>query len=270
MNTPIASIIMAAGRGSRMKGYPGNKTLLPLIAGESLFQGERPILCHIIENLPSGPKALIVNHCKEAVMAATQDLDPTYCLQPALNGTGGAILAAADFIRKQPCERLVITMGDVPFVRKETYRHLVDGLSSSDLMVLGFRPADKKQYGLLEIQAGQVRRITEWKFWKDFPPERQETLTICNSGIYAVKKHTLEHYLPIMAARPHVVHKEINGQSTAIEEFFITDLIEYLVQDGRPVGYRVTENEIETMGVDDSDALEKAQAVYLRRDPQVP
>lgn len=265
MNTHTASIIMAAGRGSRMKGYEGNKTLLPLIAGRTIFEGERPILRHIIENLPQGPKALIVNHCKEEVMAATRDLDTAYCLQPVLNGTGGAILAAADFIGQQPCKHVIITMGDVPFVKKETYSSLVQGLATNQLVVLGFCPADKKQYGVLEIESGRVRKITEWKFWKDYPRERQAALTLCNSGIYAVEKEILDRYLPILADRPHIVHKQVNGKMTAIEEFFITDLIEYLVEDGRSVGYRITEDEIETMGIDDRGALETAQAAYLRQ-----
>ncbi len=35
----VASIIFAAGRGTRMKGYAGNKTLLPLIPEKSRYRG---------------------------------------------------------------------------------------------------------------------------------------------------------------------------------------------------------------------------------------
>ncbi|MBW2248885.1 MAG: MobA-like NTP transferase domain containing protein, partial [Deltaproteobacteria bacterium] len=66
-DSEIASIIMAAGRGSRMTGYEGNKTLLPLWPGTSTFEGSHPILLHLLANLPAGQKALIVNHCKEDV-----------------------------------------------------------------------------------------------------------------------------------------------------------------------------------------------------------
>jgi bifunctional UDP-N-acetylglucosamine pyrophosphorylase/glucosamine-1-phosphate N-acetyltransferase len=95
--------------------------------------------------------------------------------------------------------------------------------------------------------------------------EKQVALTICNSGIYAVKKSALEKYLPVMASRPQIVHKEINGKITAIEEFFITDLIEYMVDDGQPVGYLLAEDENETMGIDDHAALQKAQALFKAR-----
>jgi bifunctional UDP-N-acetylglucosamine pyrophosphorylase/glucosamine-1-phosphate N-acetyltransferase len=268
--TPVGAIIMAAGRGSRMKGYAGNKTLLPLIPGASLFEGRQPLLLQLMQSLPSGPKALVVNHCKADVMQATRDLGVAYCEQPRLNGTGGAILAAGDFIAaSETCDRFIITMGDVPFVKPETYTRLVQSLDGNDMVILGFCPADKKQYGVLEIEARKVQKITEWKYWREYPEKIQKTLTICNSGIYAVTREALRTYLPVLASRPQIVHKEINGQMTAIEEFFITDLVEYMVKDGKSVGYPVAADEIETMGIDDADALEKAQALYAARGPEI-
>jgi bifunctional UDP-N-acetylglucosamine pyrophosphorylase/glucosamine-1-phosphate N-acetyltransferase len=258
----VASIIMAAGRGSRMQGYDGNKTLLPLVPGSSVFNGRHSILMHLMENLPLGPRCLIVNHCKEQVMDTTQATGAVYCEQPVLNGTGGAILAAGDFVAAQHAPYVIITMGDVPFVQKTTYETLVDGLGVHDLMILGFSPTDKKQYGVLEIEKGQVRKITEWKYWKDYSTQRKDMLTICNSGIYAVRKTALAHYLPILASRPQIVQKEVNGRMTDIEEFFFTDLIEFMVQDGKRVGFHVVDDEFETMGIDDVAALEKAQAIF--------
>jgi bifunctional UDP-N-acetylglucosamine pyrophosphorylase/glucosamine-1-phosphate N-acetyltransferase len=195
-------------------------------------------------------------------MATTRGTGAVYCEQPVLNGTGGAILSAGNFIASQPAPRVIITMGDVPFVKKSTYADLVDGLDSHDLMILGFSPTDKKQYGVLEIEQGQVRKITEWKFWKDYPPRQQDRLTVCNSGIYAARRSALLHYLPILASRPQIVQKEVNDRMTDIEEFFFTDLIEYMVQDGKRVGFHVVDDEVETMGIDDVTALEKAQAIF--------
>ena len=114
----VTSIIMAAGRGSRMKGYEGNKTLLPLEPGRSVYDGSHPIIMHLMKNLPDGSRLLIVNHCKADVMATTRDTAAVYCEQPVLNGTGGAILAAGDFIASQPAPRVIITNGRCP-LRKE-------------------------------------------------------------------------------------------------------------------------------------------------------
>ena len=245
-----------------MTGYSGNKTLLPLLPAESTFEGTHLILHQLLTNVPAGPKALIVNHCKDDIIEATRHLDVTYCEQPVLNGTGGALLAAQAFIETRSCSEFIITMGDVPFVQKETYMGLVQQLGSFDLVILGFCPNDKKQYGVLEIQGDSVRKITEWKYWKGYPMDQQANLKICNSGIYAVNKNILKKYLPVMASRPQIVYKEINGKNTPIEEFFITDLVEYLVDDGKPVGYILAADENETMGIDDLAALLKAQAIF--------
>jgi len=261
-DSEIASIVMAAGRGSRMTGYAGNKTLLPLLPENSIFEGTHLILHQLLVNLPNGPKTLIVHHCKEDVIAATDHMDISYCEQPVLNGTGGALLAARSFIDTQSCSRFIITMGDVPFVQKTTYIGLVQQLKSFDLVILGFCPSNKKQYGVLETQGNLVLKITEWKYWKDYSEEEQATLTICNAGIYAAKQNILKQYLPIMASRPQIVYKKINGKTSPVEEFFITDLVEYMVDDGKSVGYILAKDENETMGIDDHDALLKAQAMF--------
>lgn len=261
----VSSIVMAAGRGSRMKGYDGNKTLLPLVQGTSITDGEQPILLHIFDNLPPGPKAVVVHHKKEHVMEATFGMDVSHIEQPVLNGTGGAILAAESFIKSITADCVIITMGDVPFVKKSTYDRMIEKLSQNQLMILGFCPKDKKKYGILEIEDGKVHKITEWKYWSSYTSDIQDSLSVCNSGIYAVQRETLLQYLPLLASEPQVVIKEVNGRHVEIEEFFITDLVEYMVADGLPVGYVVAEDEIETMGIDDMAALKTAQAIFRKK-----
>ena len=263
--TDIASIIMAAGKGSRMQTYKGNKTLLPLIPGEKRFTGQRPILEQIIECLPPGPKSVIVNHCKDDVIKATEKYGVTYHEQPELNGTGGALLAAKSFLEDLAVSHVIITMGDVPLVTAATYKKLIDQLDHHAMVVLGFVPEDKKQYGILETEGKHVKRIVEWKYWHTFPEERQKQLSVCNSGIYAVRREVLCRYLPVLASRPQTVVKERNGVPTEIQEFFITDLVEFMVADNYTVGYALTEDETEAMGVDDPAALARAQQLFGAR-----
>ena len=260
----VASIIMAAGRGSRMKNFEGNKTLLPLVPAGTPIQGGHPILLHIIESLPPGPKAVIVNHKKEEVIEATRSLGVTYCEQPVLNGTGGALLAAAEFIQTVDCDSLIITMGDVPLVRQKTYLRLFESLQSQPFTVLGFRPSDKRQYGVLDGDGARVKRIVEWKYWSAFPKEAQDRMEICNSGIYAARRKELLPYLSVLRSRPHVVSKERDGKEIKMEEYFITDLVEFLDHDGKSVGCIVAEDEEEVMGVDDVSALRRAQKRFRK------
>lgn len=265
MRDCIASIVMAAGRGSRMKGFDGNKTLLPLVPDQSPFQGREPILIHVLQSLPPGPKAVVVNYQKEAVMEAARGWNPIYCHQPVLNGTGGALLAARDFIRGLDSDGVIVTMGDVPLVRRDTYLRLVNELRAVPMAVLGFEPADKRQYGVLVMNGNRVARITEWKYWSNLPEEARKSLKICNSGIYAARKGILLHYLEKLASMPHRVKKEIGGQWVQVEEYFITDLVESMTGDGVEVGCVLAEDEWEVMGVDDLSALRNAQRLYRER-----
>jgi bifunctional UDP-N-acetylglucosamine pyrophosphorylase / glucosamine-1-phosphate N-acetyltransferase len=261
----IASLIFAAGKGSRMKGYDGNKTLLPLIAGRSPFEGTQPILLRIIDTLPPGPKALVINYKKEEIIKATEGLDLAYCEQPVVNGTGGALLAAEKFIEDNEFDRLLITMGDVPLIKSSTFEGLLNVLDHSRFAVLGFQPRDKKEYGVLEIKDGRVTKITEWKYWNKYPGAEQDALDICNSGIYAASKDVLLKYLDILGETPHKVLKERDGKMVEVEEFFITDLVELMSRDGVDVGYSLAEDELEVMGVDDLSSLEMARAAFKAR-----
>ncbi len=265
MKKTTASLILAAGRGSRMKGFDGSKTLLPLIQKKSPYEGEKPILLEMLNNLPQGPKAVVINHKKEDIIKSTRNYDLTYCEQAELNGTGGALLAARKFLEGQESDHIIITMGDVPLVKGGTYKGLIESLGNNSLAVLGFRPEDKKKYGVLEVKGSQVKKIIEWKYWNLFPEKKQKELQICNSGIYAVKMNKLLHYIPILASRPHIVHKKINGKQTEVEEFFITDIVEFMCDDNEPVGYVIRDEE-EVMGVDDLSAIIRAQELFMRNE----
>ena len=256
-----ASLILAAGRGSRMLGYEGNKTLLPLIPSKSPYIGTQSILSHILKELPSGNKAIIVNHRKEDIMSATHGSGSTYIEQPELNGTGGALIAALPFLMQTEDEYLIITMGDVPLVKKTSYTKLLGKLEDNSLAVLGFKPESRKKYGLLQCENEKVAGIIEWKYWRHYPEIKLKKMSICNSGIYAAKIKDLIHYISILSSKPHVVQKDIAGKTVPIKEYFITDLIEYMHKDNLPTAL-VLGDEKEVMGVDDMQALLQVQETF--------
>jgi bifunctional UDP-N-acetylglucosamine pyrophosphorylase/glucosamine-1-phosphate N-acetyltransferase len=187
-----------------------------------------------------------------------------------LNGTGGALLAAKPFLEKEAMDYLIITMGDVPFVQASTYQGLLESLKQHSLVVLGFQPKDKKQYGLLETEGVHVKTIVEWKYWSTLSTERQSELTICNSGIYAVRKEVVMPYLSVLEKAPHSVLKERHGKMVEVKEYFITDLVQQMYQNGLSTGYVVAGDESEVMGIDDLPSLIKAQEIFSGLERGVP
>ena len=104
-----------------MVGYAGNKTLLPLTPGTSAYDGDRPLLLEVLMNLPPGPVGIVVHHRAAEVVMATKAFAVTHIVQPTTNGTGGALLAARGFLETVSQDAVVITMGDVPLIRRTTY-----------------------------------------------------------------------------------------------------------------------------------------------------
>lgn len=261
----IACVVFAAGKGSRMTGYEGNKTLLPLIpSGDSPFEGTRPLLLEVLENLPPGPKGVVVHHRSEDVRRATEGFRVACLFQEVTNGTGGALLAARSFIEAASTGGVIITMGDVPLIRRETYLKIAGCLDTCDFAILAFVPEDRAQYGMLAMDGDRVVAIVEWKYWSTWPQERQAALRFCNAGVYAVRREVLIPYLDRMAEHPHRVRKVRDGRSVTIEEYFLTDLVEWMNGDGRSIGV-VTAPEEEVMGVDTPEALKCAQARFTKR-----
>lgn len=259
-----ASIIFAAGRGTRMAGYGGNKTLLPLIPGDSPFEGSRPLIREVLDNLPPGPKAIVVNHCADDVRGITAEAEVEYVYQPETNGTGGALLAARFFLESIETRDTIITMGDVPLIRSATYKKLLKMLETHDMAILSFEPGDRAKYGMLEMQGDRVSRIVEWKYWSDetvYPRERQERLKYCNAGVYAAKRTTLLEYVRKLENRPHEVIKERDGKEVIIKEYFLTDIAEMMNTDNLKVGMLSTAED-EVIGVDTPDSLRAVQKLF--------
>jgi len=207
----------------------------------------------------------VIHHKKEEVIKVTHDLSVFYCDQPIPNGTGGALIAAQEFLEHSDQEYCIITMGDVPFVTETTYYSLIRHLKDQDFIVLCFQPKDRAQYGIVEIENEKVQRITEWKYWKDYPLEMQRRFGVFNSGIYAARRSVLLDYLKKLKGRPHRVEKERDGRMMVVEEYFITDLVELMSNDGRKVGFSLVEEENEVMGIDTLEDLVLAQALFAKR-----
>jgi bifunctional N-acetylglucosamine-1-phosphate-uridyltransferase/glucosamine-1-phosphate-acetyltransferase GlmU-like protein len=246
-----------------MKGYAGNKTLLPLIPEKSRFEGSRPLISEVLDNLPAGPKGIVVNYHAEDVRRVTEGQGISFIYQPVMNGTGGALLAARSFLDSADADRVIITMGDVPLIRPATYRRQMELPGRHELTLLGFESKHRAQYGMIEMEGGRVIRIVEWKYWKDFPLDRQSRLRYCNAGVYAAKKTTLLSYMDQMQKRPHVVRKQHDGEWLATEEYFLTDIAEMMSQDGLLVGMTPAPEE-EVVGVDTPESLEAVQKLFTR------
>jgi len=212
--SPLAAIILAAGKGTRMKSDL-HKVLHP-VAG-------RPMLLHLLASVESlAPERVVVvtGAGREQVEAAVAPLGATTALQAEQLGTGHAV-AQAEAALAGFDGAVLILYGDVPLVSAATMRRMLDRLAGDDApatVVLGFRPADPAAYGRIIADAdGRIAKMVEYK--DASPDERAQTL--CNSGLMAVRSADL---FPLLAKV---------GNDNAAGEYYLPDIVMLATAEGR-------------------------------------
>ncbi|OYQ33642.1 UDP-N-acetylglucosamine diphosphorylase/glucosamine-1-phosphate N-acetyltransferase [Niveispirillum lacus] len=173
---PLACIILAAGKGTRMKSdLP--KVLHPL--------GGMPMVNHVIraaESLSPEKIVVVVGPGMDNVAAAVAP-HPTV-VQEQQRGTGDAVKAALGALAGFSGDVLVL-YGDSPLITPATLSAMVAaraGGQNPAVVVLGMRPADPGAYGRLILGAdGGLEKIVEFL---DASTE-ERAVTLCNAGFMA-------------------------------------------------------------------------------------
>jgi len=170
----FAAIILAAGKGTRMKSDL-HKVLHP-IAG-------KPMLMHLLDSFDElSPKhtVVVVGDKREQLDAALADRDIVTALQEPQHGTAHAALQARDALSSFS-GNILVCFGDCPMVKAQTVRKLLDALDSgAKVAVLGFRPDDPLAYGRIIADAdGTVAKMVEYKD----ASAQERACDLCNSGL---------------------------------------------------------------------------------------
>lgn len=245
MTAPIAAIILAAGKGTRMKSDT-HKVLHP-IAG-------RPMLLHLIDSvkaLGAGREVVVVGAGREQVEAAVHPLGVETAEQAEQLGTGHAVRMAEAALAGFEGDVLIL-YGDVPLVTPSTMRRMIDALHGEgdpSVVVLGFRPADPGAYGRVIVGAdGRLDKIVEYK---DATPE-ERAVTLCNSGLMAVRGADLFRLLGKLR------------NDNAAGEYYLTDLVQLAREEGRfSVG--IETDAIEVAGVNSRGELAGLEFEWQQR-----
>ena len=216
----IAAIILAAGKGTRMKSDL-HKVLHP-IAG-------RPMLMHLmasVDALSPAKKVVVVGSGKEQLEAALAGSAELAVQEPQL-GTGHAVQMAEGALSGFDGDVLIL-YGDVPFVPISTMQAMIDRLNADDkpaVVVLAFEPDDAQQYGRVITDGDHVTKMVEHKD----ATEAERAVKLCNSGLMAVKAQDLFALLARVT------------DDNAAKEFYLVDIVNIANADGRHCAVVVTD-----------------------------
>lgn len=240
-----AIIILAAGKGSRMKsGLP--KVLHP-IAG-------KPMLGHVLSTAQKlNPKHLILVLGPEmekigaAMVLEAPDID--IIVQEERLGTGHAVLTAKSSLEDFD-GNILILYGDVPLITFSTLNSLLTKLQDGvDLAVLAFECKESSDYGRLEVNSdGEVEKIVEALEQNS----AKINVNLCNSGVMAVRS---THMFNLLEA---ITNNNTKG------EYYLTDIVEHARSINLKCLYS-TATEDEVMGINDRAQLSQGEKLMQQR-----
>jgi len=243
-DTPLAAIILAAGKGTRMKSDL-HKVLHP-VAG-------RPMLGHLTDAVAAlGAKrtVIVAGAGREQVEAFAQPLGLAVAVQADQLGTAHAVRQAEAALDGFDGDVLIL-YGDVPLVTAETMARMVARLHEEDapaIVVLGFRPDQTLAYGRIVAEHGRILKMVEHK---DASIE-ERALNLCNSGLMAVRSVDLWRLLAQV------------GNQNAAGEYYLPDIVMLANAEGR-VSAVIEADPDEVAGVNSRAELAEVEALWQAR-----
>ena len=244
MKNNIMAIVMAAGKGTRMKSKKSK--LVQKIYGKEVVK-------RAVENAQkAGVKDIVavVGYMKEEVMAVLGS-NVQYAYQEEMLGTGHAVMQAKEFLKGKKGKVLVLN-GDVPLIRPETLNKLLEkSIENKEYATLLTAIYDNPTgYGrIVRDEGGNIEAIVEEK---DTNAEQKEIKEI-NAGIYCFDIEELLSALEKI--RPD------NAQG----EYYITDVIKIMNEKGLKTGAVIVEDNTEILGINDRIQLEMLTKVLQMR-----
>ncbi|MEO7399310.1 MAG: bifunctional UDP-N-acetylglucosamine diphosphorylase/glucosamine-1-phosphate N-acetyltransferase GlmU [Polaromonas sp.] len=252
MATPLDVVIMAAGKGTRMKS--SRPKVLHRLGG-------RALLMHVIDcaaQLSARQAVVVTGHGAMEVEAACDHLARAeaafglnFVRQEPQLGTGHAVQQALPLL---PDDGVTLVLsGDVPLTQAATLQALLAQCDGQRLALLTLSMADPTGYGRI-VRSGpqassQVRAIVEHKD----ATEAQREIHEIYSGIMAVPTRLLRGWLARL------------DSNNAQNEYYLTDIVKFAVADGVAVVAHQILDAAQVAGVNSPVQLAELERVYQRR-----
>ena len=239
----VASIILAAGRGTRMRSKLP-KVLHPL-AGKPLVWHA----LHAVENLTTLPPVLVVGYRAEAIREVLGER-VRYALQVEQLGTGHAVAAAQPLLEGE-AEKILVTFADMPLLRQETLASLLElhSQTNSPVTMTSIIGEEARGFGrVVRDQAGKVTAIVE----QAVATPQQLAIREYNVSAYCFDAQWLWEALPQIPISPK-------------GEYYLTDVVGLAVDAGYAVDSLILDDPQEAIGLNNRVHLAAAEKVMRER-----
>lgn len=243
----IKAVILAAGKGTRMKSETTPKVLHEIMG--------KTLLGYVIDNVKNftSEEFVIVGHHAEDVEKFVQNnyQNAKTVLQSPQLGTGHAVSMVCPSLENY--EGLVLILcGDTPLVQEKTLKDFVEFHKSqnSDLTVMSTIFEDPTNYGrIIRESDNSLKCIVEEKD----ATQEQKAVKEVNAGIYCLNWGKIKNAFGQL--------KSNNAQG----EYYLTDIISWGKEQNLSVNAYILENSDEIYGINSRLNLAQATKMMNRR-----
>jgi bifunctional UDP-N-acetylglucosamine pyrophosphorylase / glucosamine-1-phosphate N-acetyltransferase len=258
INMPLDVVIMAAGKGTRMKStLPkvlhrlGGKPLLEHVIDAAAQLNARSAVVitghesKVVQNAINLIAAEAINTPARAIFSAYKSINSV--LQEPQLGTGHAVLQTVPVL---PDDGMVLVLsGDVPLTQVDTLQDLIETSEGDKLALLTIDFENPAGYGRVVRSGDKVTAIVEQKDAND----AQKAIKEVYSGIMAVPAKLLKDWLA------RLDNKNAQG------EYYLTDIVKFAVADGLTVVAHKIDDAAQVAGVNSPVQLAELERVYQLR-----
>ena len=244
----LAVVIMAAGKGTRMKDPSKAKVMYEILG--------KPMVHYVVDlayNLKADNVIVIVGYKREAVIDYISKSYPKIeiAVQAEQLGTGHAVMQTETALKGFSGDVIVLS-GDVPLLTAKSMQQLIDHhfKTQASATILTAQIDDPTGYGrIIRNDDGSVKKIVEHKDAAEVERQVKEI----NSGIYIFDKQKL--FTGLQQITPHNVQKE----------YYLTDVFEYFWKNRWRVSALKAADVDEIRGINTLEQLKEAETIQLAR-----
>lgn len=239
---PFASVILAAGRGTRMKSRKPKS--LHTVCGKPMLE----IIADSAEAAGLSPVVVVVSSDSTAIRQAMGD-KCLFVTQEEQLGTGHALAQARTAI--PDCDNIVVMAGDTPLLRHETLKQMTKTHIVAEAPITMLTSSLTEPEGLGRIVRDRDGKIASVVEQKEAGPETLNIREI-NAGVYCFNSSWLWENLPCL-------------KPSSTGEIFLTDLIEVAANQGLEVASLAVNDGSEAFGINTRVELSRAESMMRDR-----
>jgi bifunctional UDP-N-acetylglucosamine pyrophosphorylase/glucosamine-1-phosphate N-acetyltransferase/UDP-N-acetylglucosamine pyrophosphorylase len=243
----VAAVILAAGKGSRMKS--DIPKVLHKINSRTLVSYVAACAEKIVGN---NIHVVIGHHAQKVKDEVEKHYNAVFAFQKDMLGTGDAVKVALEGLPEHINNVLVLN-GDVPFITETTLVSLINHhrKNQNAVTLLSVEIDDPTGYGrIIQNHIGDVICIRE-ETDADFEEKKIKKV---NSGIYCFERDFLEYAIPQI--------ESFNSQ----REYYLTDVMEIAIKKNKRAGLMSVNDWREVVGINTLADLKNARELIKKID----